>query len=54
MKTQMIMMKYKKLNSDGELPLNKTIGIPGMTINVRAVFYESNKCYPNVFLDECL
>ena len=43
-----------KFNSDGELPLNKTIEIPSMTIVVRAVFHENNKYYPQVFLDECL
>ena len=43
-----------KFNSDDELPLNKTIEIPIMTIVVRAVFYENNKYYPQVFLDECL
>ena len=43
-----------KFNSDDELPLNKTIEIPTMTVVVRAVFYENNKYYPQVFLDECL
>ena len=43
-----------KFNSDGELPLNKTIEIPSMTIVVRAVFHKNNKYYPQVFLDECL
>ena len=43
-----------KLNSDGELPPNKTIEIPGMTIVVRAIFYENNKYYRQVFLDDCL
>ena len=48
--------KYMKIkfNSDDELPLNKTIEIPTMTIVVRAVFHENNKYYPQVFLDECL
>ena len=48
--------KYMKMkfNSDDELPLNKTIEIPTMTIVVRAVFHENNKYYPHVFLDECL
>ena len=48
--------KYMKMkfNSDDELPLNKTIEIPTMTIVVRAVFHENNKYYPQVFLDECL
>ena len=43
-----------KLNSDDELPLNKTIEIPSMTIVLRAIFYENNKYYSQVFLDEYL
>ena len=48
--------KYMKIkfNSDDELPLAKMIGIPCMVIVVRAVFHETNKYYPQVFLDECL
>ena len=48
--------KYLKIKfgSDDILPLNKTIEIPIVTIVVRAVFYENNKCYPPVFLDEYL
>ena len=42
-----------KFNSDGELPLNKMIEILCMVIAVRTVFYENNKYYPQVFLDEC-
>ena len=42
-----------KCNSDNDLPLNKTIEIPKMTV-VRAVFQENNKYYPQIFLDECL
>ena len=38
-----------KLNSDDELPINKTI-----EITVRAIFLEKSKYYPRVFLDECL
>ena len=29
------------------------IEILSMTIVVRAIFHENNKCYPQVFLDEC-
>ena len=43
-----------KLNWDGELYLNKVIGILFITIIVRAVFHENNKYYPQAFLDECL
>ena len=42
-----------KFNSDDELPLNKTVEIPTMTIVVRSIFLENNKYYPNVLLDEC-
>ena len=43
-----------RFNSDDELPLSKTIEIPTMMLVVRAIFLENNKCYPQVFLDECL
>ena len=35
-------------------PLNKTIEINSMVIVVFAVFYENNKYYLQVFLNECL
>ena len=43
-----------KFNLDDELPPNKTIEIPSMTIVVRVIFYENKKYYLQVFLDECL
>ena len=43
-----------KFNSDDELLLNKTIEIHSMIIDVRAIFLENDKYYPQVFLDECL
>ena len=43
-----------KLYSDDKFPLNKTIEIPFMVIVVRAIFYENNKYFPQVFWDECL
>ena len=43
-----------EFNSDGELPLNKTIEVPTMAIVLRAVFYDNNKRYLQVFLDGCL
>ena len=47
--------KYMKIkfDSDDNLPLNKTVEIPLMTLIVRAIFHE-NKYYPQVFLDKCL
>ena len=48
--------KYMKIefNSDGKLPVNKTIVTTSTIIVVRAVFHENNNYYPQVFLDECL
>ena len=43
-----------KFNLDDQLPLNKTIKIPTITIVVRAIFFENKKYYPQAFLDECL
>ena len=43
-----------KFDSDDDLPLNKTTDIHNLTIVVRAVFHETNKYYPQFFLDECL
>ena len=39
-----------KFNSDGKLSLNKTKEITSMIIVVRAIIYENNKYYPQVFL----
>ena len=38
-----------KFDSDDNLPLNKTIEIPVVTIVIRAVFHENSKYYPQVF-----
>ena len=43
-----------KFNSDDELPLNKTVEVPTITIVLRAIFLENNRYYPQVFLDERL
>ena len=43
-----------KFNLDNELPLNKSIEFPNMTIVVRTIFLENNKYNWQVFLDEHL
>ena len=43
-----------KFDSDDNLPLNKTVEIPIMTIVVRAVFHKNNKYYLQDFLGGCL
>ena len=43
-----------KIDSDDNLPLNKTIEILILKTVVRAIFLENNKFYPQSFLEECL
>ena len=43
-----------KLNSDGNLPLNKPLKFYQTTITIRCVISEDNKLYPQVFLDGAL
>ena len=43
-----------KFDSNDSFPLNKRIEIPIVAIVVRAVFYENDKYYPQMFLEECL
>ena len=40
-----------KFDSVHDLPLNKMIEIHNVIVAVRAIFYENNKYYPQVFLD---
>ena len=43
-----------KFNSDDDLSLDKMLKLHMLAINVRSVFEEDGKYYPQVFLDECL
>ena len=43
-----------KFNPDNNLPLNKILRLYNLTIIVRSVFQEDNKCYLQFFLDECM
>ena len=43
-----------KFNSDVNLPLNKPLKFYNITIIVRSIFQESNKYYPQIYLDESL
>ena len=43
-----------KFNSDDDLPLNKFLIFPLMTVTVKYVFEEDSKFYPQVFLDDTL
>ena len=43
-----------KFNSDDNLPFNEILKLHMLTVIVRYLFEESGKCYPQVFLYECL
>ena len=43
-----------KFDSDNDLPLNKQLKFPTMTIFVISIFKEDGKCYTQVYLGECL
>ena len=43
-----------RVNTDYDLPLNKQLKFPTLTILIRCVFQEGVKLYPQIYLDECL
>ena len=42
------------INTDDDLPLNKSLKLPTLVIIIRCVFQEDKKFYPLIYLDECL
>ena len=51
-----IKKKYARIgvNTDDDLPLNKPIKFPTLTIIIRCVFQEGEKLYPRIYVDKCL
>ena len=47
---------YPKIgvNTDDDLPLNKPLKFPTLTIIIRCIFQKSKKLYAQIHLDECL
>ena len=43
-----------KCNTDDDIPLNKELYFPTVTVVIRCVFEKYGKYYPQVYLDECL
>ena len=43
-----------KLNTDDDIPLNKMLYFPTITIIIRCVFEKDDIYYPQVYLDDCL
>ena len=42
------------VNTDDNVPLNKKLKFPSLTIIIRCVFQNDKKLYPQIYLDECL
>ena len=42
------------VNTDDDLPLNKQLKFPTLTIIIRCFFQKGKKLYPQIYLDECL
>ena len=43
-----------KVNTDDNVPLNKKLKFPSLTIIIRCVFQNDKTFYPQIYLDECL
>ena len=43
-----------RFNTDHNIPLNKIIYFPTITVIIRSVTQKDGKYYPQLFLDECL
>ena len=43
-----------RINTDDDLPLNKPLKFPTLTLIIRCVLQKGEKLYPQICLDECL
>ena len=43
-----------RVNTDDDLPLNKQLKFPALTIIIRCVLQNGKNLYPQIYLDECL
>ena len=52
----MVGKNYAKIgvNTDDDVPLNKPLKFPTLTIIVRCTFQKGNELYPHIYLVECL
>ena len=55
-KEQFYKKNYAKIgiNTDNNLPLNKPLIFPTLTIIIRCILQENEKLYPQIYLDKCL
>ena len=42
------------VNTDGNIPLNKPLKFPSLTIIIRCIFQNGKKLFWQIYLDECL
>ena len=49
-----IMLELGLILTDDDLPLNKQLKFPTLTIIIRCVLQKGEKLYPQIYLDECL
>ena len=42
------------VNTDDDVPLNKQLKFPTLTIIIRCIFQKGNELDPQIYLDECL
>ena len=47
---------YAKIgvNTDDDVPLDKQLKFPSLTITIRCIFQNGKKLYPKIYLHECL
>ena len=43
-----------KLNSDDDIPMNKQLNFPTITVIIRNIFEKDGKYNPQFFIDKCL
>ena len=43
-----------KFNSDDDIPLDKQLNFPTITVIIKNILEKDGKYYPQSFLDECL
>ena len=43
-----------RVSTDDNVPINKKLKFPSLTIIIRCVFQNGKKLYPQIYLDECL
>ena len=42
------------VNTDDDLPINKSLNFPMLTTIIRSIFQDGEKLYLQIYLDECL